>query len=487
MTQPSSQTRETTSGGLGTPMFVAAALGLLLVLFLRLGMNGFPAPVADEGGWPFSVRLWVTQGFRTPDYYVAPGYHWLLAIPFKLFGPTLQVARLTSSVVGLVWLALFYAIARRSGFDRTAAFWAVMVLGTSYQGVNLDRRALMEPLQIFGMLALVWFYLRPATTGNLIAIALCTAGLLLTKMSAIFLPPALVVASLWEQPGEPSAARRNRWIALAVGVALACAVFGGLYLSDPVTFASGWFPTLTLDVVERSRFFIGIGRFGLDPVTAFNTLQQMTYDEPLLFAFGLAGMLKALIGRRQTTMAFWLLAGATFLFLQALVLDNHLVVLLPATAFLTVWLLSELKSGTATIGVGRLRFGWPGLCLLGQVLYGTVRLLGVKATTSDPAGEAVAWLQAHSKKTDVVAAAPMILMQLEAQPVAFFKFQPPYLPAPDKIHGTPAVTWILFDQQEWGGYVRKSGVSPAEAADVFSACCDSVFVTPGATVFKVRD
>jgi len=487
MTRPSSQARETAAGSIGTPVLVAAALGLLLVLFLRLGMNGFPAPVADEGGWPFSVRLWVTQGFRTPDYYVAPGYHWLLAIPFKLFGPTLQVARLTSSVVGLGGLVLFYAIARRAGLDRTAAFWGMMVLGTSYQGVNLDRRALMETFQIFGMLAVVWFYLRPATTGNLIGIALCTAGLLLTKMSAIFLPPALVVASLWEQPGEAPAARRTRWLALAVGVALAAAVFGGLYLSDPVTFASGWFPTLTLEVVKRHRFFIGIGRFGLDPVTAFNTLQQMTYDEPLLFAFGLAGMLKALIGRRQTTMAFWLLAGSSFLFLQALVLDNHLVVLLPASAFLTVWLLSGLKSGAPTIGIGQVRFGWPGLCLLGQVLYGSVRLLGVKATTADPAGEAVAWLQAHSKKTDVVAAAPMILMQLEAQPVAFFKFQPPYLPALDKVHGTPSVNWVLFDRQEWGGYVRRSGVTPEDEAASFSACCDSVFVTPGATVFKVRD
>lgn len=487
MTQPSSQGRETAAGTQGPPLFIAAALGLLLVLFLRLGMNGFPAPVADEGGWPFSVRLWVTQGIRSPDYYVAPGYHWLLGIPFTLFGPTLQVARLASSVVGLGGLALFYAIARRARLDRTAAFWAVMVLGTSYQGVNLDRRALMEPFQVFGMLGLVWFFLRPATPRNLVAIALCTAGLLLTKMSAIFLPPALFLASLWEEPGEPPAARRSRWLAMAGGGVLAAAVFGALYLSDPPTFAKGWFPTLTLEIVKRSRFFIGVGRFGLDPVTAFNTLQQMTYDEPLLFAFGLAGMLKALISRQQTTMALWLLLGATFLFLQALVLDNHLVVLLPASAFLTVWLLSELKAGAPTIGLGRLRFGWPGLCLLGQVLYGTVRLLGVKATTSDPAGEAVAWLQAHAKKTDVVAAAPMILMQLEAQPVSFFQFQPPYLPALEKIRQAPAVNWILFDRQEWGGYVRRSGVTPEEAAAIISACCDTVFASPGATVLKVRD
>ena len=75
----------------------------------------------------------------------------------------------------------------------------------------------------------------------------------------------------------------------------------------------------------------------------------------------------------------------------------------------------------------------------------------------------------------------------EAQPVSFFKFQPPYLPAPDKIHGAQPVNWVLFDRQEWGGYVRRSGVKPEDVAAIFSSCCDSVFVTPGATVFKVRD
>jgi 4-amino-4-deoxy-L-arabinose transferase-like glycosyltransferase len=132
-----------------TPM----SLGLLWIAALRLvGLGTFPRIEADEGGWPMSVRLWL-DGTVTYDYYMAPGYHWLLGVPFRWFGANLAVSRAVSAVLGLVALYLLYRLARRLAGEQTAR-WSVLLMGTCQASVLLDRRAFMEPFQLTLMLAL---------------------------------------------------------------------------------------------------------------------------------------------------------------------------------------------------------------------------------------------------------------------------------------------------------------------------------------------
>ena len=121
---------------------------IAVVIAVRLaGLDAFPLSHPDEGGWPLSVREWVESGKRAGDYYMAPGYHWLLGIPFYLFGPLHSVSRPVSAVLSLLTLYMFYRLAAQLA-GRPTAIAAALLLGTSYPAVLIDRRALIEPFQI---------------------------------------------------------------------------------------------------------------------------------------------------------------------------------------------------------------------------------------------------------------------------------------------------------------------------------------------------
>jgi 4-amino-4-deoxy-L-arabinose transferase-like glycosyltransferase len=163
-----------------------------LVIAVRwISLDAYPRITADEGGWPLSVRNWVETGVQSKDYYMAPGYHWLLGIPFRLFGALHSVARPVSVLVSLLTLFLFHRLTRRLA-GPGMAFWSTLLLGTCYPAVLIDRRALMEPFQIALMtglsLAVVALLDRPAIARGLLVAGL-TAALLLTKASGLFLLP----------------------------------------------------------------------------------------------------------------------------------------------------------------------------------------------------------------------------------------------------------------------------------------------------------
>ncbi|MCC6536579.1 MAG: glycosyltransferase family 39 protein, partial [Bryobacterales bacterium] len=174
----------------------AVGIWLAVLAFHTVGLFSYPRVEADEGGWPLSVRAWVEAGTQGPDYYMAPAYHWLLGAPLALFGARHQVARPASVAAGLAALWLFHRLARRLAGAETAA-WALWLAGSSYGVLLLHRRALMEPWQVLLMMALTLTVVeRPGGSWGwrLLAVAL-TALLLLTKASAVFLLPALVLAA----------------------------------------------------------------------------------------------------------------------------------------------------------------------------------------------------------------------------------------------------------------------------------------------------
>jgi len=464
---------------------IAVLAAIALILLVRvLRLRAFPLISADEGGWPLAVRVWLTQGWATFDYYMAPGYHWLLAGPYAAFGATHMVGRVTSVLVGLVGLAFAYGIGLQTFADKKAALWGVLLLGTSYQAVLIDRRALIEPFQVTLMLALTFFFLR-RRRWDVWAVGACTAALLLTKISAIFMVPALAVAIVWRPPGERlGPTERRLLLALAAGVAITLVVFVALYFRDRETFMAGWVPNMK-KLNPNASSSVRAGRFGLDPVTAFETIRRMGEYEPLMCGIGIAAMLKGWIERKHVALSAWLLFGVGFLLIQLYVQENHRVVTVAPMALLAAALLAELDRDASALKLGAIRVSWPALCVAAVVGFSVVRILGGLATARDPRMAAVQWLREHTDGETMVAAAPYILMQLEAKPHAFAWFEPPFLPSAEELRKR-GVSWVAVDEQEWVHESEDNGASPEQVAQGFARCCELVTKTGGVSILRVR-
>lgn len=454
--------------------YAAAALPILAVRLIGLG--SYPRIEADEGGWPLSVRLWVEQGLRTADYHIAPGYHWLLGLPFRLFGANQAVSRPVSALLGLVCLYAFYRLALRLAGARTA-LWSTLLLGVSYPAVLIDRRALMEPFQIALMLALsLAVTSASASLGTLAAMAGLTALLLLTKATAAYLLPALGLTVLAAKHTSPW----WRITAMALGSALAAAYFGSLYLSDPVMFTNAWAKDLAVTNIPGSQ-----ARFGLNLLSIERMVRWYGVYEPILTGLALLGFTRAVVERRHSLMIGWLLFGGLYTGLQSYVQDNHRVMLMPPLCFFAGWLLNELASVfPAPARPARLRLGWAQMVLLLAVSFSLARLTGGILTARSVEEPAVRWLAAHSGAGSTVLAAPYVLMRLEARPVAFWKLDKPYLPTAAAVERWRA-DWVLIDEREWQYHTAEAGADEATLKRALAECCELAY-SNGGQVHKVR-
>ncbi len=465
-------------------------VAVLLIVCLRgIGLGVYPPIEADEGGWPLSVRQWVETGVQTRDYYMAPGYHWILGVPFRLFGASHSVGRPVAVLVSLLGLWLFYCLARRQG-GATIGFWAVLLLGTSYPAVLIDRRDFMEPFQLALMFGLCLAATGPGDSARRFAmVAGWTCLLLLTKASALFLLPALVLSTFLGDRGTTGSQwpRRLRLTAaLGGGVALACGVFYWLYLQDPRTFLQGWVADMSqVNVPDAGPS--DSGRFRISPVSIERTIRWYAEHEPFLFGLALLGFLKAVWDRRHSVMAAWLALGAIHFFLQVYIQTNHRTLLMPPLCYLAAVLLCELD-GAHGVGSGRAApsFTWARAALVLIVAYGSARVLGGLATAKVPDGEAVRWLAARVDSHSTVIAAPYVLMRLRAQPVSFFRLGEPFLPTPEQVRQLRA-DWLLTETREWEHHSSlSSGGSLRPLENALGECCELAFRTPGAAVYRVK-
>ena len=471
---------------------IVLVLGAVVILALRfLGLEGYPT-AADEGGWPLSVRRFVEDGERTFDYFKAPGFHWQLWAPFELFGASIGVARAAASTAGLVGLLFFHRLARLLLPGARQAWVATLLLGTSYAAVLIDRRALIEPFLVAWMVALAFFALRRARHDGW-WVALCTAGVLLTKASGIFLLPVLGLVAL---VGDGSArgdaeGRAGTWrvvAGLAGGVALACAAFFALYRSDPFTFLDGWMPTLltastSLAVVPEPTV-PHLGRFGIDPAKVMDWLGTLARDEPFLFALGVAGMTRGIVEGRQRAMSLWLLGGMAFLLAQTHVLENHLAVLYAPLALLAAWLLADLDRTAVPRRVAGVALTWCRVLVAAIVGFGAVRAAGAIALTTDPSLGATRWVEARRAPGEAVLAAPFVLMRLEGPVAPFVALPAPYAPEPEAL-ATLGVRWVIVDAVEWRGHAARFVEGRARFEAALARCCTPDTTIGGFGVYRV--
>lgn len=461
------------------------ALGLIWIAAIRLaGLNAYFRIEADEGGWPLAVRQWLEEGTRTFDFYMAPGYHWLLGSSFWIFGADHTVARLTAAVWGLAGLWLFHRLTTRLAGPQVA-WWSLLLLGTSYAALMVDRRAFIEPFQITLMLALC---LTVVEARHWLA-AFLTALLLLTKASAIFLLPVLVLARLWPGPW------RENWrgalhlgLALAAGAAVAAAVFGWFYLSDPSTFLYGW--SKDMRAVNLRQAGESSGRFAFNLVSTARTLRFLAIVDPPLVALAALGAGRALVERRHPLMLLWLLAGGAFLGMQLYVAPQHRAVLFAPLCFLAGWLLSDWDRGAALHRLrlfgGHLAVNWPRACLAGIMLFSAGRLLLFDGRHAARDTGGARWLAGQAAPGETVVAAPYVVMQLrQIRPVSFFTLPEPFLPTPAALRQSKAA-WVVVDEREWQMHMLDSGATAQQIDAALADCCDLAHQAAGSRVYRVR-
>jgi len=465
------------------PRWTILVLALAMILLLRLLLlSSFPPVQADEGGWPLNVRVWLTEGIKTKDYFLVPAYYWVLSVPFAIFGATLAVARAASAVLGLVGLSLFYGLALRALGERRGALWAAVILGVSYPAIMIDRRALIEPLQTVWLVAVVFFFLGRSRWDR-IGLAGSMAGLLLTKVSGIFILPALMIASLFEKTNGPWAARLSRWFPLIAGAGIAIAVFVVLCFVDSTLSLKGW-SQAAFASSSQGPVLVRLGRFGVDPVGVFETFRWLTGLAPFLVAFGLAGTAKGLLEGRQCAIVCWLVVGLAFLLLQLYRLENHTAPLYPALVLAATWLLMELDRQEQASTLGRLGLSWPRVVLVCIVVYSVARLVGGLVLVRDPTASAVDWLQARVGDEDRVVAAPYVLMQLRAQPVSFWDFPPDYLPTCERL-AHRHINWVFIDRREWLNHLAEVGFERQGAVEALAGCGVLELQTPDAAIYRI--
>ncbi|HYC00258.1 MAG TPA: glycosyltransferase family 39 protein [Candidatus Limnocylindrales bacterium] len=214
---------------------------LLCVLFLWLaavlavGPSG-NFPLSDDWAYAHAARSICQDGpldllpWTGASLLFQAGYGALLC---QLFGPSYEIFRASTLLLGAAGMALVFAAARRAGASAAAAALAAAVVGSCPVYLNLSFTFMTDvPFAVFALLA-AWAYIRglehQATTQLLLGAAAASASLLI-RQHGIFVAAAASAAALLI-PAQPMSQR----LRLAICAGMLPAVTLGAYV--------GWIAT----------------------------------------------------------------------------------------------------------------------------------------------------------------------------------------------------------------------------------------------------
>jgi 4-amino-4-deoxy-L-arabinose transferase-like glycosyltransferase len=194
----------------GEPALIVA---LLLVAFVAHGFNMFNFPAftynGDEGIYTGQALAVLQDGRLSPYTYWydhAPGGWLLLAFWMAVsggphaFGGAIESGRVLMLLLHLAMVYLFYRVARKYGCGAAPAALATLLFSLSPLAIFYQRPVMLDNLMLFWVLSSLDLLLDGQ--GRLSRVALsgfCFGVALLTKETAIFLLPAMLVIAVRER------------------------------------------------------------------------------------------------------------------------------------------------------------------------------------------------------------------------------------------------------------------------------------------------
>jgi hypothetical protein len=289
----------------------------------------------------------------------------------------------------------------------------------------------------------------------LIAAAITFGLALLSKLSAAFLLVPIATFMLL----EPDAVEHRGWrgrVGRTVGFtgiafAFAAVVYAALYLADSARFVAAF--TFELDgkhFESLSNPALRIGRFGIDPLQASQTILELFRETP--FLLGLAGS-GAVLGVAVRTpgvwlYAPWLIVGMAFFLFQMYQPARYFSLVAPAFAFFASHAIHFMAEGAARNTTARqMRNG-----LLSLYLAFNLAHTGMNAV-KNPAvriHELAAWARAETEVTDRIMSAGYLCTDLPNHAYAHYLLSR----SPEELIESVRrydIDWLVFDDREWNG------------------------------------
>ena len=244
---------------------------------------------------------WLTPYFNGVTRFEKPVlYYWMAAVAYTVSGVSAWAARLPSALAGMGLVVLAYVAARR-WYDDTTAFYAGVIVATSFGSIAMAHQALPDlPLALFVSVTIWGAYvgLLSDPSGNtptasrtwwLIVSAVGAACAFLVKgpvgialLLAVLVPLAAIEWALF----------KHFWQARAAHVAVATII--GLALTVP------WYFAMTMEhgVEYLERFFIAenLDRFATD---RYNAPRPIWYYGPIVIGGLLPWSLFIPLGGRE--------------------------------------------------------------------------------------------------------------------------------------------------------------------------------------------
>jgi len=191
------------SSRLRTTLVVSAVLGLALLLRV-VNLSADPSAlisrdfITDEGWWAHNARNALFHGqFRLDDYnlgfYSAPLYNLLLYAVLKLFGSSFAAVRLLPAACGWLTVVLLFVLVRRE-IGMRAGLFAAALLGYSNMHIIYSRTGFTESAMALPLaLAVLMWSMRKRHAFFAFAAGLAFASMVITKITAVYLAPGIVL------------------------------------------------------------------------------------------------------------------------------------------------------------------------------------------------------------------------------------------------------------------------------------------------------
>ncbi|MBT3508911.1 MAG: glycosyltransferase family 39 protein [Nitrospina sp.] len=133
---------------------------------LTYKLGGVPPYHSDENFYVESSRNMVESGdYLTPVYndkkrFAKPIlYYWMVSISYKIFGVSLDSARLTSAFFGSLTIGLLYLISCRL-FEGRIGFYSILILPSTFLHFQISRWATTDIVMSFFILLSLYYFVR---------------------------------------------------------------------------------------------------------------------------------------------------------------------------------------------------------------------------------------------------------------------------------------------------------------------------------------